>query len=380
MALITASGAERAVKCPSSLVLPKVRTTNEYAERGTALHSYVAAALLRGREAALAECADEYRDECAAIDLDAVQSIVGAFDTLYVELALMSNIKTGDGKILGEDIKRAYPHTDDPYVVYGTADLVTFRSGVLTIFDIKTGQRVASAGVNAQLLSLALLARAAFSDQSLKPSAYRIGIIYLDEYGNATPDQAVVDDMDLDGWQHELRTAVLRARDAQRKDVPDVETGAHCRYCPAFTSCPAKNATALQLAERTGIFAPSVGGQLATLNVQQAGEVYAKAKEAIEWLDTIMDAIKERAQIEPIPLPGGSTLREIKGSESIDYSVAFPVLMEHYGAEAAATACSTSISKTSIKKALNGRTGEALDRIKAAGGIKNGKPKITEVK
>ena len=172
MALITASGAERATKCAASLTLPRVYTTSEHAERGTALHDFLATALMRGRQAALAERPEEYSDDCAAIDLDAVDAAVGPFDTMYVELALTANVADGTGKILGENIKRAYPHTDDPNVVNGTADLVTYRSQTVSVFDIKTGhQRVAAAQNNAQLLTLAVLARSAFAAENLKPIA-----------------------------------------------------------------------------------------------------------------------------------------------------------------------------------------------------------------
>lgn len=381
MALITASGSERAVKCNASLSLPRVYTTSASAERGTELHEFIATSLLRGRDAALAECAEEYRAECTAIDMAAVQEAIGPFDSLFVELAMSANLKTGKGEILGENIKRAYPHTDDPMEVYGTGDLLAFKSSVLSVLDVKTGRKVKPAGQNPQLLTLATLARAAFAAQDLKPSAYRLGILYIGEDGEVYLDQAVVDDMELDGWAHELRGAVQGAIRAQAKvdrgQVPNVSTGDHCRYCPAFNACPAKQSLALDLARNAGVFKPGAGNL--ELNPQQAGEVYAKAKDAVEWLETIMSAIKERAQHEPIPLPSGATLREVSGAESIDYNLAFPVLMQ-YGADIAANAAEAKITKASLKRALNGKHGEALDKLRAAGAITNGKPSVREVK
>lgn len=375
---ITASGAERAIKCPASLALPHVYTESVHAKRGTELHAYCANALLHGRDKALAEAPDEYRAECAAVDVDAIQSALGTFDTLYVELAMQANLQTGKGEIVGENIGRAYPVTDDPYVVYGTADLVAFNAengeSTLTVLDIKTGMQVTSASRNMQLATLAVLGRAVSSAER-KPTRYRVGIVYIDEDGAIALDSAMLDDMDLDAHQHELRTAISNA--LKISDKPSVTTGSHCRYCPAFNACPAKQSLSLDLARNAGIFKPGHGNL--SLNPQQAGEVYAKAKEAREWLDAIMDAIKERAQTEPIPLPSGATLREVKGSESIDYNVAFAVLME-YGAEVAANASDAKITKASLKRALNGKHGEALQKIKAAGGIKQGSASVKEVK
>lgn len=235
--MLTASSIARVAACPASDALPHVERATPYATRGTWLHTFLAAVGRVGREEALALVPGEYRDACAAIDLDGLPIDPEAYAS---EVTLAYDPVRDHGRELGRHLGRDYSAIG-PGEIPGTTDVLGLAVDAVVVPDYKTGgQLVTRARENWQLRFLAVAAARAYGR-----SAARVAIIYVPPDGGPPWfDRATFDAMDLDAIADELREIVLRrdeARSAIGKGVlPVLREGSHCDHCPAFALCPAK--------------------------------------------------------------------------------------------------------------------------------------------
>ena len=137
---LTASLIELAAKCPGSQAHEHVETTNEAAERGTAIHDYIATLLSRG-EAPLPSN-HEARTVCERLDPEEIhRSASPAGGIAYrVELGLYLSPASGEGGVLEGSHHRDYSGAPEGSIP-GTADVVALEDGRVRVTDWKTGGR-----------------------------------------------------------------------------------------------------------------------------------------------------------------------------------------------------------------------------------------------
>lgn len=346
----SASGIGRAMACPASKALPQSPRENVHQHKGNAVHDFLAAVPVVGREAALEQVPEEYRDRCAVIDLDSLPPM----DTksTAAEVAFVYDLATDTAQEVGRNIGRAYPELG-PTQIAGTADVVALTAdgeGVI-VWDWKSPHHhVASASENWQLRTLALMAARAYGR-----TRATVAIIKLREDGSSWWDPAEFDEMDLDGFAATLerlrgQVVALRASVAAGK-TPDVIAGAHCRYCPAFQACPGQTSLVRALASDPA----GVGAYIEPLQLtpQTAAKAYARLRQVKTALRVVSEALEAYAQEHPIPLPDGSVYGPVEtAKEEVDGAKAFEILTRLYGPDAAAKGCEYGASKASIERAM----------------------------
>jgi hypothetical protein len=379
--VITASALERTLACPPSHVLPHARSSSVHAERGTAIHAFLAAASV-DREAALEACTEDVRPICEAIDLAALPV------HLLPEAAYAYHWSTGAARFLGSNIGRDYSGVR-PDEAAGTADVVGVdpeaRRGFVA--DYKTGHGdVTPAARNAQLRFLALcVARVHGLDVVV------VEIIRIRPDGRPWRDRATLDVLDLAQFAGELAALPRRIHEAAEDFVHgrslEVHEGPWCRYCPAFASCPAKARLAVQVAEGRVL---AEAEALLPLTPERAGVAWGRIKEAEAFLAHVKRAVLatlEEAGGE-LPLPDGRRLvrRTAPGNERLEGPTAFAVLAEFHGSEVARAAVEMEVTKAGIRDALrpvsakHGDLGRhekaALAAIRERGGAARAKDKV----
>jgi hypothetical protein len=373
--VITASQLDRVIHCPASAALPQVRQRSDAADFGSGVHAFLKLADKVGREAALAEIAEDapHRDLCEQLPLDELPK--GG----RREVAFARNRITGAVRILGEGEHRDYSDvTEDEDC--GTADLIGTKNGRGIVKDWKSGRHVGNPATAAQLLFFALcVAEIAEVDE------VEVAFVYLRDDGTFYEDCAVVDSFDLAAFAETLRT-LPKQIEAERGKIyagrqPDVFNGPWCRFCPAAAACPAKTA----LARSFGAELVSIRDQVSALSSVDAGKVYQKALEYKDLLEEVIAGLRDVARVSPLELPDGRVLREtlVKLPTKVDANVAEEVLTELHGEKLAreAVTIEKSVTLTAIEGALRkmAQPGQlaklkkqAIEKVRQRGGLREG--------
>lgn len=326
--LPTGSAVQRAMACPSSCALPQVREeTSPEAHRGTTVHEFLRAVIGDGvdTEEALSRLPerDPGRRACEELDLSAIPR--GGLH----EVALAWDPFRDEARVLGYDIKRAYAeHGADlsrEFVL--SVDLCgDLRDSRVFVLDFKTGYPQWSARESWQLrIGAVAWAACRKADEAL------VGHLVITGSG-VRPDLHEIDSLALGDYRAQLRDLARRLKRMRRgPDLGgmDVAEGPHCRYCPAFSRCPAKVGLVRDFA-RTATHRGGLMAEGAVVTRSAAAEVW-KTIEA--W-----DAVKERLQAqieklaeqEPLDLGDGRELRIAEGKEQerVDQEIVFGVLAE----------------------------------------------------
>jgi hypothetical protein len=354
------------------MALPHVFSTSSAAERGTAIHAYLEA-VQNGvdPETALENVPEDWRPVCAAIELERLPRGLAA------EVAFAYDLEHDAGRELGRGLERSYEGLS-AWELAGTADVVGVAADAVYVGDAKTGwTEPTPAERNGQLLFLALAAARAYE----KPSAV-VEIIRVKETGAIWRDRAELDEFDLDCFADEL--AALRPRihaaqaQAAEQGEPDVALGPHCRYCPAFTSCPAQRSLVMRLASGAEFDAWEA---LKPLSPAAAGQAW----ERLKVIEPLVRRVKEsvlaaRAEYGELPLPSGKFLREViePGNEQLDGRVVFAVIRDRLGPTVADDAVEIAASKASIDRAL--KKAAAAGDIKPRTGAKWGRDLLADIR
>ena len=363
---LTASGLERADRCPASFALPAVEDRETDAMRaGTGRHAYLDAVAAHlpsdaARELALATVhADApWREQCEAIDLAELLTSTGA-DTGRIETGLSHAWDPVSDTAVALDVAthRAYA---DAAGIPGTLDwLVTSTSGRVRVVDFKGSQPTTRAADNGQLALYALqVARA----RGL--SEVDVQLVYLAEDGSVRTDEATLDAWDLDAAAARLRATWQRVQDAREAlsvgGAPRMRVGDHCGDCPALRVCPAMTALVRELTVSAPHTAASeaevdawkarAAASLAQLSDEAAGEAWVRVELLDDLVSAMRASLKARAERAGLPLPDGSRLVPVESRRrTVDVALALPVLRARFGAQADA-AVEQSLSIAAVEK------------------------------
>lgn len=389
MRLPTASTLWLAQRCAASHALPWVRTTSRASDRGTAVHRFLEVAPQVGRERALAQMPDEWRDFCAQIDLAQVPE--GRREVAFAWPAIPGPVLClghGHGRdyerwLLAEIERRGLPEAAGWPWIFGTADVVHDHPALIA--DYKTGWP-GPAKESPQLKFLALCLHEVLEKERVEIAHLRVveDRIWWDRAELGLFDWPVIEE--------EVRTTVAQVAaahqqvDNMRSAVGawtqhhwpgagiDVHPGEHCTRCPAATRCPATRALARDVAplltsDRLAADRTVVGGSLEEQDgrtLAGAWTFYRRLKVLVGLLE---DELRRHAEVEPFPgSEPGKVVRIIeKPVERIDSRVALPILQERLGDEAASCVSTT---KTAIIRTAGTRSARAIiDEIRSRGGI-----------
>lgn len=277
--MISASNLERIRECPKSARLPQVQSSSDDAQRGTAVHAYLAN-VISGREP-LEGVAYEYHDVCLAIDLDRVPD-VGSY---IAEMAFAFNVDTQTARGLTATDRRYDIGANE---VPGTCDAVGLTDQSVVIIDWKgRWSKATKASENLQLGFYALCAAKVFNKGSAIVSIARVG-----EDGPRF-DVATLDAFDLCDIEEKVIETFKRSKTSET-----LREGEHCRYCPAFDSCPAKHALARSVT--SGRLEAHVEVALDTMDDAARAEVWHKIKAGETLLERLKAKVRESIARKPI--------------------------------------------------------------------------------
>lgn len=242
----SASGADRWMGCPGSLVLGKnaPRSSSKFSAEGTAYHEVLTWALQEDKPASayvgrVVE-ADGYtfdidEENCAYVQttIDYVKALAGDDGTI------LADIRVCYAEYLGTS-------ADDGW---GTADVVILRGDELIVLDLKMGRGVeVSAERNKQMSLYALGALAAYN--GLMGEFTRVRMAISQPRITSKPSEWDCSVEELEAWgRGEARTARLLAQRAtdDLSKVPESDWNEvylrpgekQCRWCPSKATCPA---------------------------------------------------------------------------------------------------------------------------------------------
>ena len=333
---ITGSGLERTEKCPASVTLPQVRQIDgsAYADRGSAVHLFLADCAVHGREAALEAVPEEHHAFCEGIDIAALPDL----SSVAAEVAFAYDLQTGDARELGRGGGRNYSAAG-PTEIAGTADVIGIieRGSARGVFvgDYKTGWRVPRVEDSLQLRFYALCAARAYG-----ASFAVLAMLRIREDGTIWTDVCEIGALEIDVFAGDVET-IVRATEAER---PRVATGDHCRYCPAYASCPAHTALVKQIDN----------GAHPVLTEQTAARLWRWVQDAERFVSQVRKSIEGFARQSPIPLTDDTELAEVETTRrSLDGGKAVAVLRAlGYGDETVDAAADFRVSQSSARKAI----------------------------
>jgi hypothetical protein len=377
----TGSQISRVIRCPGSQGLPHVKSIGgEAQELGNAVHAYLCLISDGVKPAKAVECIEELyskeaADTCREIDLDLLKDVLAG--TAEVSLAYSTS---GGGRVLGANLDRDYSGVR-PGEIAMTIDVLIVGDDYVIVLDFKTGRTdLGPAKDSDQLLSAAVFAASAYN----KARAYG-GYIYLRD-GNQWRDMAEWDVFDLEAYASKItkmegELSVVESA-VEQGIAPDVTSGRHCKFCPAFSACPAQKSLAIELA--TGNDAAPWN---ASLTRGQMADAWEKVKLAQSMVNKVKKAIIAESVREPIKLNNGKTLGSFvkNGNEKLNGDVAHSVVSKLFGVEVADSSVTFTATKSSIKAALKehgiGKPAkeqkEIIEMIRKRGGAT--RPKSTKV-
>ena len=327
--MLTPSSHDRIAACPTSEILPHVKETSDDATRGTIIHAFLDDVAKHGREEALARAPEEYSLVCAAIDTD----------RLPIGAAFRSEVAFAYDTVKGT--AREIPVRNRQYVglaeteIAGTADVVAeIDADTVYVGDYKTGHHPPPPDSH-QLRDYAL-----FAARAMGKSQAIAEIIKVRDDGTVWRDRKEFDAFEL-AIQEQVIRDTLRA--VEKADPAKVTVGEHCRYCPAFKSCPATLALAKQVAANELEIPP--------LTKETAALALERVKAVKKVLSSVEAEIKAFAERESIPLQNGKTYGPRPWMQrEIVVEKAMPALIEKYGLAAVDAAFPRRATVSAVEK------------------------------
>ena len=350
---LTASRLELAATCPGSQAHDHVQTTSKAAERGTAIHEYIAA-LLQDEERLLPSD-HESAALCRKLDqrelLDAARPNV--YSTLYTELPLYFCPNSGEAGVLEGAHHRDYSGAPE-LSIPGTADVVAVEDLRVTVTDWKTGgAELPHLADNHQLRFLGLAAARAFGRDEAVIQTGRIGTD-----GSVDLLAYTLESEELTATEVELARIAHRVEKA-RLGEPVYREGSHCRHCPALPHCPAIAGAAQAILE----------GPPEELTDRRAAKMWERLQAVEAAAKHTRQALQEYVYARPVPTTEGKELKVVETRrENIDSSKAYAILREHLPEESLAQV--VSVTKTSLSSGLGkDGQGDVIAAFREAGAI-----------
>ncbi len=376
------SSLDRIAVCHAAAALPQIIEAGESKPRdkGIATHAFLERVAAVGREAALAEVDDEWRDRCADINIAKLADRL----TLTTELAVAYNWVDDTARILKPIAPRAYEVDVDTEVPL-TLDLAAYDQSADLVYsgDYKGPRAWLPEPEQSMQLGLGALALARIHGASGASVEY----IRIRDDGTPRRFGAELDVFGLESAAERVRRTmglVANMRNAVAAGVvPNVVEGPWCRYCPARQHCPAKTA-----AMRHVLGDPQPVPYVLPLTPQNAARAYELLKKAKDTIKQIEGAIFAYAKTTPIPLgtePDGSERffgeHRRPGNDVLDGAIVHQVMTRLYDGQAANESVTMDATKSAIGDAVRKRLpeGEALapnvkkviDEVRALHGITN---------
>lgn len=356
---LSASAVARGLACPASLVLPQQDYRTEYADAGTERHEEQEEAIERGDLSSLP---------------DDVRALIVPGAKMATELSFAYDPVNDTARALGKVTNHDYsPFRLSPFDIPGTIDLLVVGGGRAVVVDYKGFEEVDEAYDNDQLATYALMV-----SRTWGYDAVTAAIVYLVAFRR--PSIATLSAGDLVFHRDRLRQLQLDAASARRDPAPFLSAGSHCKYCPAFLSCPeqsrlrneVKSTTLdMQLAERMPLSSD--------VDAAEVYELWGRIKMLSQRIGAALHA---RAAERPIPLPDGRVFgpRPVKGHDELDGNITYEVVRAKYGQGIADAAVERNATKKQLKAALGFAVGkgklaaaerEVIDLVREKGGVTN---------
>lgn len=345
----TPSSFPRLAKCLGSVVLPKVDEELPQMARGTEGHSFLER-IANGATPAesLAKVADEWREDCAAVELGGLPPLTSGL----AEVGLLLDVDAGTARVvLDAHTREAVNAARLPHETGMLVDWMAQEGegrGVVLDWKFSRSEQIARAAVNLQIRTYAATALMAYGW-----SEVRYGLIRVDG-DRPRWDMAEMDWLEAQEVLEEvraLRAAALAALEAHAKDgaLPPLRLGPWCDWCPAARQCPARVKGVLALMDGTAQRSVDEA-KAGAMTPAQAGELFSRLMAALDAGATMVKDLKLLAAQVPggFPLPSGKVLAEVEKREaSPDPERVVEVLTRLYGEDAARHALVQPPPKTS---------------------------------
>lgn len=350
---LSARRIELAAICSGAFAHEHVETTNEAAERGSAVHDYIALLLdgekptLPKDEKAAALCAMLDTHELSRVARPTLQS------TLYTEQALYLLPASGEAATLDGAYHRDYSGAPEGALA-GTADVIAVEDDSVTVTDWKTGRsEVPHPAENYQLRFLGLAAAKSFGKDRAN-----VTLCYIRDDGSLQARSHGMETEELNEAEGELRR-IAESVEAARNGEPVYKPGSVCRYCPAIASCPAIAGAAQAILE----------GPAEELTPAKAAESWNQLQAVEAAAKRVRESLQQYVYARPIPTTEGKQLKVVETRrENIDSSKAFAILRDRLPDEALSEA--VSVTKTSLSGALSKEVQKQLiAEFKEAGAV-----------
>lgn len=374
MIKVTGSKVHRLWKCPPSIVLPQIETTEVHplANRGRDVHAYLDEVPKIGVDAALIRAPEDLRPFLMLLDLDALPLGVAT------EVAFLYDWRARRAREIGRSIGRDYVgHLErtgqapiGPTEIAATIDL--FGAGTLAegirayVGDYKTGRsKLPAPDQYGQTMLAALCARSVLTANGEAFHDCVVELIYIREDGESYPARRNVDDWDLDTFADELAASFELADYSEAeflagRGVP-VREGPHCAYCPAYKQCPAKIALVRALPRELGALgitrevlagaepAPGTIAAGGAIPRERASEIWMAIERMTDILGRIKQEITGLAAFGDIDLPDGRVIGlKTWTRETLDGAKAAALIEQWFGAGARDKAIKISVSKDAL--------------------------------
>lgn len=365
--LPSASKLQLAFTCIGSAVLPGDGHLSDEAEDGQRLHEVLRKAIVTG---------EMPTDKADRDWVDVVLEVAG--DMLFGargEVALAVEPRLLVARELGENIGRAYDGVEaDEF--YGTADFVSVSAGHALVVDLKTGREAPDPESNWQLKVLALAV-----DQLHGAGVVHVALLHAPRGARPWWRKARFEAFDLAEASQSLmalRARIAEARGAyENGELPRLNSGKHCTYCPAKRSCPARVEIVKRMAGEPEELVRDTKKLVRAETVSLARARRALFADMLKELDAALYAWAEHEG----PIPDLSDPTKVWGPhdvehEEIDAKAVHMALTAKFGASVANEAMTFKTSKTAIADTVKGLTPRGkkqaaadafLDELRAGG-------------
>ena len=353
---LSASRIELAATCPGAFAHEHVETTNEAAERGTAVHDYIAS-VLQGDDALLP------KDEKAAALCNLLDQIdllgkatPNEHNKLLIEQGLYLLPTYGQAGLLEGNYHRDYRQAPEGALV-GTADVMVVEEDGVTVTDWKTGRgEVSHPAENYQLKFLGLAAARSFDKAR---ATVQIGSIRTD--GSVEISSHTLEAGELAEIEAELARIGERVQAARNGDLV-YQTGGHCRLCPALANCPAVAGAAQAIMD----------GPPEELTPARAAELFRNLQAVEAASKQMRESLREYVYARPVPTSEGKQLTvKTQTNEKLESSKALPVLRQYLPDDDTIAEVVT-INKSSLSSAFSKEgSKQIMAELKEAGAVYN---------
>ena len=307
--LPTASRLDLANACPASCVLPSEDgEPGDAVYRGNVAHKYLED-IANGitQAVALQDVPVEMLPWIRALPIERMFQGLG---NVRPEVPYAVNVITRFVRVLNGGHRDYADRTDDEFV--GTVDLIATRpDGRALIRDYKTGANLGDPATKLQLRFAALALHLETGAQEID-----VEFAYILQDGAVQYDTATLNVWDFDETFEtlvRLRESITQARHRYSAGEPlSVRTGQHCRFCPAFWSCPAK----------IGALRTVTQLDVRRLPTRQSAlrEFWQKYEETRQIIDRAKPLVTEYVDRDEIPLDDHTCVRMITSTKR-EYAV-----------------------------------------------------------